>query len=189
MSFNPNIPISTDDLAKSFTQLRANFQAINTTFADNHIGLTEDLSISGMHKTLTMRPQTGDPDTTVDQVALYNKLIGGIPELFFRPNNNQTPIQLTYSSIKSDSTDTQYTFMAGPFIIYAGNVAGASDGQVVTLTPSSTLLYVDLTTPYPGPKIIDSPATPTNIAGTSFTIRFSTASIITQKVYYLAIGQ
>ena len=191
MSYNPNIPQATDKILQSFFQLRANFQQINNSFSANHVSLVRDASIAGMHNNLTLRPQTGDPTTTATQIALYNKLVGGIPELFFRPNSDQAAIQLTYPSIKIDQSNDQYTFMAGPFIIYGGFIPAPTQGQVKTLTPGTTLLYVDLTMTnaknLPGPAL--TTIAPTNITGTSFTIHFQNQGAgVTFDAYYFAIG-
>ena len=187
MAFSPNIPTVTDPILQSFKQLRANFQGINESFADNHQALTNDLEFAGMHDLLTMRPQSGDPTTSAVQIALYNKLVTAIPELFFRPSSNQTPIQLTYPSIKTDSSTAQYTFMAGPFVVYGGLVTSPASNQTVILSPTTTLVYVGLTVTNSKRKIGISTAIPTNIVGSSFDISFQgTPSLF--DVYYLAIG-
>lgn len=121
-------------------------------FSDNHVGLTEDSEFSGMHRMLTLRPQAGDPATTADEVAIYNKLVSTIPEMFFRPSNNQTPIQMTYPSISTGLASTnpdvakmdQYTFSGGPFIIYFGFMQNPVVNSTKTLTPGASLLYVSL---------------------------------------------
>src|SRR4029077_18551507 len=124
LAYNPNIPQVTDNRTQSAGQILANFQTINRVFADNHIALTVTDNVPGRHSVLTMRPQSVDPTTTANNVALYNKIVSSVPELFFRPNNNQTPIQLTYPSISTGLASTnpdvyntdQYTFLAGPFV-------------------------------------------------------------------------
>lgn len=198
--------MASDAILQSYGQLRSNFQSINSAFGDNHVALNQDSDFAGMHTVLTMQPQTGmspDPATSATTVALYNKLISGIPELFFRPNSNQTPIQLTYPSINTAPTSLmpltypaqQYTFTAGPFIIYGGTISTPSIGTVVTLSPGSTLLYVDLMIKgYRGPGASAIQVVPANIVGTSFTIQYSTllltqpGSITNFNVYYFAIG-
>ena len=191
MSFNPNIPTVNDPILQSYFQLRANFQAINAAFASNHSALNGDRFLAGVHTVLAMQP-TADPPTSPTQVALYNKIVASVPQLFYRPNNSQTPIQLTYQSIKADSTATQYTFIAGPFIVYGGLLTNITDGQVVNLTPGTTLLYVDLTAAnVKGLKTVLPSPIPTLIAGTSFTIRneaFVPSATVRMDAYYFAIG-
>jgi hypothetical protein len=190
MSYNPAIPQLTDPILQSQAQIRANYQAINVVFSNNHVPMNENLQ--GMHAVLTMRPQSGDPTTDSTHVALYNKLDGSsIPELFFRPNSNQTPIQLTYPSLSTTSgAAQQYSFVAGPFVVYGGKITNATKGQVVTLSPSTTLLYVGLTTAnFLGSPTSIPQAVPTSISGSSFTIQFQTqVAGTTLDVYYLAIG-
>lgn len=197
MSYNVNIPQLTDKILQSQPQLKANYQAINTTFSDNHISPTNNTNTVGMHSLLTMRPQAVDPATGANQVALYNKLVSSLPELFFRPHNSATPIQLTYPSINTGLSSTnpdiyktdQYTFMAGPFIVYGGFISGATNGQIKVLSPGTTLLYVGLTTEnYTGSPTAIATAIPTNITGNQFTITFQTSIPNTRNVYYFAIG-
>jgi hypothetical protein len=190
MSYNPNIPVIGDSILQSQAQIKANFQAISAAFSDNHVGLTQDPTFSGMHDVLTLRPQGSDPTTSATQIALYNKLVSSVPELFFRPNNSQTPIQLNYPSIKADSSNTQYSFVAGPFIVYGGFISAPTNGQVVTLSPGITLLYVDLTAANSTiSPTVPSMAVPTSITGNSFTIKYqNTGGIGSFDVYYFAIG-
>lgn len=197
MGYNSAIPQPSDARAQSQSQILSNFQTINKIWADNHFPLTGDPQFKGMHNVLTIRPQSSDPTTIAGQVALYNKLVSSIPQLFFRPQNNATPIQLTASSLSTVATGgsgaTQYSFIAGPFLIYFGFLigAGAARGTVVTLSPGSGLLYVGLTgagvglIPPTGPR---NPI-PTNISGTSFTIDYN--PLINPPIpiiYYMAIG-
>lgn len=191
MSYNPNIPASTSKRAVSQRQILFNYQAIYNVFAENHATL--GTANQGRHNVLILRKQTGDPATTATQTALYNKLVSSVPNLFFRPNNNQTPIQLTYPSISvSSSASSQYSFVAGPFIVYGGRINGVTNGQVINLTPGTNLRYVGIATERGATDLnIDlNYAIPTNIAGTSFTVNFtSTINPPTRNITYLAIGQ
>lgn len=190
MSFSANIPQGTDPLPQSYSQLRANFQAINGAFSHNHVGLTRDLSIAGMHNVLMLNPQSADPTTSSTQIALYSKLVSGVANLFFRPASNGTPIQMTFSSIKADGTASQYSFMAGPFIIFAGKLVFQGNGTVITLSQASTVIYSNLCTS-PDPNISIPALLPwTTNSGNTFTVNFNPASLPTPKFtgYYLAVG-
>ena len=190
MSYNPAIPLVTDFLLQSQSQLRANFQAINNVFSNNHYSLTRNDDFQGMHNVLKMRPQNGDPTTDANHIAIYTKLISQIPQLFFAPNSAQTPIQLTQGSISTGSAlPQQFTFSAGPFYIYGGIVKNVTQGQTITLTPTSTLLSVILNSVDPSPQLSVLAAIPTNITGSSFDIQFTNllpGSIM--NIYYLAMG-
>lgn len=200
MSFNPNIPIITDKILQSSAQIRANFRAINNAFADNHVGLTQNDQFSGMHRVLTLRTVT-DPTTSATQIAFYNKLVAGIPAMFYRPSSNQTPIQMTYPSLRtgfqSTAPDvyfpTQYSFVAGPFIIYGGYLSNITNPQLVNLSPGTALISVDVileNVKFPTGTVTVAAAAATNIAGTSFTIEtvaFPGGSTV--NAYYFAVGQ
>lgn len=201
MSYDPNIPQSNSKRAISQKQIFANFQAIGAAFADNHSSL--GLGTQGKHNVLVLRSQVGDPSTSATQVAIYQKLVTGVPNWFYRPNSNQTTIQLTYPSLVTGVQSTnptvyfpqQYSFMAGPFVIYMGKINNPSNGQTVTLTPVTTLRYVGLSVgsfSFTGnsPATFIALATPTNIVGNSFDIKFNIARPINVSldVYYLAIG-
>lgn len=190
MSFNASIPVITDPILQSSYQLKANFQAINAAFSTNHVGLTQNSEFSGMHNFVTLRPQNSDPATSATQIALYNKLVSSVPQMFYRPNNSQTPIQMTYSSLKADETNTQYSFVAGPFIVYGGLISNPTYNQLVSLSPGTTLLYVDLiivNMQFPAGAFIIQ-AIPTNISGNSFNITFQNIAHPNFDVYYFAIG-
>lgn len=186
MSFNPNIPLVTDKMLASQPQLRANFQQMNTVFGENHATFTSDSTIRGMHNELSLYQQAGDPTTAANQVALYTKAVSARSLVFYRPASDATAIQLTYPSISTDPTlSQQYSFVAGPFVIYGGLLTGATNGQVITLTPTSTLLFVGVELVYLGQTktTIQVTAAP---SGSGFTLSMSLGN---QNVYYMAIGQ
>lgn len=190
MSYNPNIPVITDPILQSSRQIRQNFISIDEGFYKNHVGLTQDNSIAGMHETIIFRTQS-DPTTTVDQVGIYTKLVSGVPNLFYAPNSAQTPIQMTFSSLKVDDTDTQYSFVAGPFVIFFGRVNNPTNGQTVILSPTTTLIFVDLCVvdPVVTSKLYLSVADATNITGSQFKIEWNTTiSLPAINVFYTAIG-
>lgn len=199
MSYSSNIPNLNDFLSLSQKQMLSNFQEINSSFFRDHVGLTE-VSDVGQHKSMTFRPQSGDPTTGATQCALYNKLVSTVPQLFFRPINNGTPIQLTNSNLNTVQTgatfDSQSSFLAGPFTIYMGYVSNCPNGQPVILTPSSTLQYVGLSTviaqqPIPSQFNI---AVPINRTGSQFVIQYTFTIPVTvpptplPTIYYMAIG-
>lgn len=200
MSFNPAIPEVGNFTLNSYRQIRTNFNVINRAFADNHIGLTSDQQFAGLHSVVTFNPQAAmtAPVTSSVQVGLYNQLVGNSPNLFFAPSSSQTPIQLTYETLKSDRSDTQYTFMAGPFIVYAGafrDQNASSSPIAVSLSPGSKLIYVNVQmaniTAIVGTVI--KTASVTDLSGTTFNIRvpaYMPFAGIPDKydVYYFAVG-
>lgn len=174
----------------------ANYSAINDTWLINHVALTAVENV-GKHSALVLRPTT-DPATAANQSAIYNKLVTSVPQLFFRPNTNATPIQVSNSNLNTIQTgapgDTQVSFLAGPFTIYFGYVTAGGTPLVITLLPATTLKYVGVSTVLPAPNP-NNPNTKqgynvsiaTNITANQFTLeRFSFLNAST--VYYMAIG-
>lgn len=194
MSYLTTIPNATDFLAISQKQLLANYQAIFNTFSKNHVVLNSVTNTIGHHTAFTMPRQASDPTTLANQIAFYNKFDANtVPQLFFRPPSNQTPIQMTnsnYSVLDSPTTFRVSTFLPGPMTLYLGFIRNATMNQLVTLTPSTNLVYVGLTTVLtakPATTIVPVYAVPTDITGNTFKIAFPT-SISDPIIYYMAIG-
>lgn len=194
MGFNPNIPMPGDFLGISQKQILSNYQSIANAWLENHVSLTEDKNV-GKHEVLTLRPQVTDPATTANQSAIYNKLVTSVPQLFFRPDTNQTPIQMSNSNLSTLQTgstaDAQSSFIAGPFTIYFGFFANCPDGQIITLLPSSTLVYVGLSTILTGTNKPDlaTTAVSSGMAANTFTVTYNSGQITSlPTIYYTAIG-
>ena len=191
MSYNTAIPQAASKRVISQKQIKANFTAIFNAFAKNHakLGPTDT---QGKHNMMILRPQALDPATSPTQAAIYNKKVATIPNLFYRPSNNQTPIQMTYPSIGvNPNASTQYSFVAGPFVVYTGVLINPASGTVVNVLPATTLRYVGLGVSnfIGGTSIVETHAIPTNIAGNSFTIRYEVPlSGSSRNIFYLAIG-
>jgi hypothetical protein len=202
LSYNTTIPAANSKRAISQRQILINFQSIFQAFANNHSAL--GLGTQGKHRVLILKDQTlaGDPATSPTQIAIYQKIIGGNPSWFYRPISNGTPIQMSYQSVKTGLLSTnpdvyfsdQYSFIAGPFVVYAGKVTNPSNNQLVTLLPSTTLRYVGLTvTNYKftgtGTPAAIAVAIPTSVSGNTFKISYQTRPAgLTYDVYYVAIG-
>ena len=194
MSYNPVIPQASSKRVISQRQIQANYTGIFNAFAKNHSTLGNS-DTQGMHDVLILRAQPIDPTTTATQVAIYNKLVSSIPNLFYMPNNTQTPIQMNYPSIQIGLQPSppntyfaqQYSFVAGPFVVYAGVLVNVTPNQLVTLLPVTTLRFVGVTVRnFVGVNIVNSVAA-TNITGNTFNINFQ-AGTATRDVYYIAIG-
>lgn len=187
MSYNPNIPQSTSKRAISQRQILINFQSIFQAIANNHSAL--GLGTQGKHRVLVLKDQTatGDPATSASQIAIYQKIIGGNPSWFYRPSSSQTPIQLSYPSIDVITANSNYSFIAGPFVVYMGKVTNPLNNALVTLTPITTLRYVGLSVSNFKGTVVSSVAA-TNISGNSFNIEYQAQIGSTRDVYYLAIG-
>ena len=165
---------------------------------ENHVPLTNVDNV-GKHEVITLRPQGSDPTTTATQCAIYNKLVTGVPQLFYRPDTNQTPIQMSNSNLNTLQTgatgDAQSSFIAGPFTVYFGFVLNCPNLQVISLLPSSTLIYVGLSTMIPdGINVgLATTAAPFGMTGNQFTVVYDTVKGFPGSkqptIYYTAIGK
>ncbi len=172
----------------------ANFQTINRAFLADHVALTAVDNV-GMHNSLTLRAQVTDPTTGSNQCALYNKIVSTVPQLFFRPSNNSTPIQMSNSNLNTIQTgataNAQSSFIAGPFTVYFGYIDNCPNGQLVTLLPASNLIYVGLTTVLLGniTPTVGTTSTAFSIIANTFTVRYNATEIPTPPlIYYTAVG-
>lgn len=197
MAFNPNIPQNSDYMMVSQPEIQSNFQTIFSSFSENHVPLNSEAPLQGQHSQIVFREQTGDPTTSADQVALYTKASGSDTVIFYRPHSNATPIQLNYPNISTGlaSTNpdvyktTQYSFIAGAFVVYFGKITGATNGQVIALTPSTTLIQVGCTLSAAFVLVTSTMAIATNISGNQFTIKVDNTLPNPFDFYYVAIGK
>jgi len=98
MSFNANIPLSTDDPSVSQGQILTNFQQLDTIFGNNHITFTAG-SNNGKHNFCQFPEQGAAPATAVNENAVYSADTGTQPDLHYRPENNGTAVRLTGGGI------------------------------------------------------------------------------------------
>jgi len=82
MTYTLNIPLATTYFDEDQPLILGNFAAINTDFGNDHYAFTE-LSNQGKHKQTTFVHQT-TPVITGNDMAIYNKLVGAVPELFVK---------------------------------------------------------------------------------------------------------
>ena len=148
MTFNPNIPQSTDDPTQSQADLLSNNSAINTDFAVNHNPLTTGSSY-GFHTEIQFPGVVSDPGASGNQSALYPKLSGGLPQLFFQ--NSSVIAQLTGLPIVTTTPGAVGFGFVTPwgFIINCGSLPAAAGGATVILqspyTGGFTLYTAQLT--------------------------------------------
>jgi hypothetical protein len=75
MAYQPNIPLATDQLSQSQSDLQGNFQAIKALVDVNHVDFTDGVDM-GKHKWINFPVQTGLPGSSfaAGEVGLYNQL-------------------------------------------------------------------------------------------------------------------
>lgn len=146
MSYNPNIPNATDLLSNSQSDLKTNFQSLNSIFGNNHYQFSLTDGTQGKHKVIQML-ENSPPSTNVDEGGLY-MAVGTNPaetNLFFRAENSGGGGGFQYQLTKANSAQTTlfanntnyqvgppslnggWTFLPGGLILmYGSNTAPAS---------------------------------------------------------------
>lgn len=130
MTFQPNIPLATDLISVSQTDIKNNFSAIGTTFDVNHVDF--NASGAGKHKFAEFPNQGSDPVGAGNEMTLFSKLIAGASQLFYKRNNAVTSFQLTGADPLAAANGS--TFLPGGLILKWGTytlAAGTNSTPVV----------------------------------------------------------
>ena len=120
MTFNPNIPQSTDQPSQSQSQFLTNFQQVNTVFGANHVSLVDaTVANRGKHNIVVMPQQASGPATTSTEGALYTKDLGGSPNLYWRRKSSGSQIPMT-ANVTPSSSSNGFTFLPGNMLLQWG---------------------------------------------------------------------
>lgn len=101
MSYTPGIPNATDLISQSQSQIKTNFQKIDSAtngFAVDHVTLTDNTD-GGKHKKSTYIQQGSDPTPSAGEASVYTKAVGSRTELFYRGESSGPITEL--SSVKA----------------------------------------------------------------------------------------
>jgi len=101
LSYNPNKPQPGDFLSLSQRDLFRNYNVANAVFEVDHVPLPsegEDSPNRGKHDRVSLRQQSSDPTTASDEIAMYSKSVGGIPQVYFRSESDGDIWQATSRS-------------------------------------------------------------------------------------------
>jgi hypothetical protein len=122
-----NVPLSGQTLAITKTPINQNFSIIDTAFSQDHVPYQNANPGQGKHNQITfpvnvpIAPNT-DPITLAGEMALYNKLVAGIPQLFIRQQNNGAIVNATSSQYNffNITTMSGYTYLPSGVLIKWG---------------------------------------------------------------------
>lgn len=146
MSYTANVPQIGQSLGASRSIINSNFSTIQTTFDVDHKDF--NVASAGKHRFVHFVDATSDiPATSATEVALFNKLVSGVPRLFLRQLSSGTQIQLT--GLDPTLSTNGKTFLPGGMLLQWGKV----------IQPNSTTGTVSY-----------SPAFPTTVFGVFFTL-------------------
>jgi len=130
MSYNNNIPQSTDKIKDSQAALLANFQALKQLIDINHG--TFSAADEGKHKWVTMPNQAAAPATGAAEIALYAKLVGGASQLFMRKESSGA--ESNFTSATTSTTNGTTTLPSGIIIKWGRATSDAAGLSTVTFT-------------------------------------------------------
>ena len=186
MSFNPNIPQSSNIPSQSQAQFLTNFGQLNTIFDVDHVTYNNATSANrGKHDQSTYIDSSGDPTTSSNECAVYSKALSGVSTLYFRKESNGTAIQMTGVDPVVNANDG-YTFLPGGLILKWGTIAAAVNNVVQGFPVAfpTACLNVQVTIS------IGSTVSPVGINGfdkDGFTFRTTAAGGV--PITYIAIGR
>jgi len=94
MTFNPNIPLGTDNLSTSQGQILANFSQLNTQFGVDHAAFnTGSGNGDGAHKKVTFNaPPSPIPSPSGTGSSVYPNLVSAEQELHFKNAGHTTQV-------------------------------------------------------------------------------------------------
>lgn len=146
MSYNPNIPQPTDELADSQSDILANFQEIETWVSVNHYDFAS--AYEGKHMFVSLPVQTQSPGTALGEVALFSMNDGaGTPQLWLQ-YQSQAPAGpavnfTTFSHVLANGG----TNLPSGVILKWGQGATVTNVQTVTFTTAfpNALLSIQVT--------------------------------------------
>ncbi len=154
MTFDPNIPQSEPSPATQQPDVKTNFGQFASVFSStsggviyNHTPLNS--SNQGKHEAIILEKQVIDPVIAGNIVDIYNKndqIFLRIPR--FLPENTNTPIQLTYSTVNTAGPQYQ-SFLPGGYILYTGSSSGITSSAspvvtTITLSPAPSLILLPM---------------------------------------------
>lgn len=184
MTFQSNIPLSTDLISVSQTDIKNNFQSIGTTFPVNHVDFND--SGAGKHKYVEMPVQGSNPAGAASEFTLFCKSNGSTNELFYLRNAEATAYQL--SGKNPSAAANGYTFLPGNLLLQWNFLTGASknDGASITFPTAfgSTPYSLTLTASRNGTSV--NVLNATSVTASGFTLKTSSNS--NDGVWYMAIG-
>jgi len=154
MSFNPNIPTSTDLPSQSQGQLLANFTALNTIFAVDHLAF--NAVDGGEHQQVTFNSVVADPGLADPKCSLYIKTIAGDSELFFEKYDNTAAANLVQQLTNLNITNLVNAGTAGGtlyridsplgFTIFSGQTNAFTGAGTVTFPAAYTTIFTSIAT-------------------------------------------
>lgn len=172
--WNSNVPLPTDNIAKSQGDFLNNFQRLYESWSRDHVSLDAGASF-GNHNVARIKEVKTGVNTSVSEIAMYTKRVDRqTDQLFIRNQGNGQEIQYTNWQINAvppntipgpnDTTiivQTRYfTFLPGGVIIYFGEVIPTFDRFPIFLNPPVCTNISSINLCVIGPQTSNYPSNP-----------------------------
>lgn len=142
MSYNPNVPLSSQQISSTTVPIQTNFTVANTNIGIDHVDFTNAAppgGNGGLHNKSTYVVQGSDPTAVTQGPIVYAKSVsypGPVTrnELFMRQASGDggAVIQLTETRNSAPSGTNGYSFLPGGVIMQWGTDAAVGNNGTVT---------------------------------------------------------
>lgn len=139
MTYNPNIPQSTDNLSTSQGQILNNFGQLDTIFDADHFKFDYSTAADrGLHRQVTYPSALAVDPTLLTGGVTYTKNVSAVPQLFFT-NSSAQVTQLTGLPLLAASIGSM-TLPSGIIIKWGATAVSSQNGnnQVLFTTGGGT---------------------------------------------------
>lgn len=140
MTYNPNIPLNTDFINSSQTDILSNFMTFYTAFLANHIPL-DGVSGAGNHTIVQLPEQESGFQTDIGEISVYTNFAeSSTDQIFIRYQSNSQTFQFSnyqiYSIPAANGYISFFTFLPGNVLVYFGAVSISGFPFEFKLTPA-----------------------------------------------------
>lgn len=193
-TYQPGIPTGFVNLDLDYVNLRNNFLQINTTYATDHVPLTDASNKNGYHTDIHLVSTANPPATVADVAQIYsNKNNDGISDdtslYFLSGNGNRSQLTRNFQPIVGANGSTflpgGIIYQWGVFSTGGGTTAGMNNHQTGTIlfataniNFSNNCYMVNLQLISQRPRPAGSPGAPTDSSNNSlFVVRGSVSNL------------
>lgn len=137
MAYSSGIPDATDRPQNSQPLLKANFTAISTVVAVNHVAFDDPSGDQGKHKFVAMPEQTSAPTPGANELTLYSResAYTSVSEMAFRRESSGDIIEFTSST----KDYVGWTILPSGILIKWGRSSPATGLTTITWTTGATI--------------------------------------------------
>lgn len=187
MTYLTNIPIPTDDLDVSVTQIQQNFLSANTSFFKDHFTFNDATAQNGMHKQVTLT-NVASPSIANANLVLYSAVAGGQSALWAKNSTQDLPL---FTGTALGAINGRSSIYGGIIIQWGRGTTNGSGDATITFSPAFTTFFSStLTRIETGGNdrgFVQFTSTPTNTTGT-VKMRNSGGAGIAGSFMWMAIG-